>query len=795
MGWMLAVGPVLAPLESRAADAPGSAHPLPEGRVQLRVSGLPSPNATDPVGVAALNVMQEFLRTHPHISLKPAEGIQLENMVSEVTTVMMIAGGIAPDVIQMNFRSTDTFVSKGMIAPLEEFLNREPPAVRDEILSRIPPKVLPVIDRVGPGGTRHIYGLPTSFSFTGLYFNKDLFRRAGLPMRAPEDWVEMAAFARKLKEMDPGLRPIFLLGGIRASWNLLSFLWSAGGDAVAEVSPDKWRAAFDSPEAVDAYEFYYQLVEVDQLATRIGGSASPQELQRTGMMFGYVGSSIQLDPRKFGFGPVPRGPGGIRGAEINSRVLGIFSQIKDPEVRDAAWEYVRFMASEAAERIKIDTMVSMGLASQVNPVMLRRYGHTAYLRLVPPGLEEAFEEAISTGKPEPFGKNCNLVYNEMTYPLDQILLSPEIARFSREGNREAVRAEISTILQKAVVKTNERMLGFVPEDKMSLRRIVAAGAVVAIAIIFAMVGWHVWRVFSKAAGMSSKPVVSKGILPWLCLAPAALLTIVWSYLPLVRGTGMAFYDYQLILPSRFVGLDNFANVLFDAAFWNSLVATLHYAAWILTVGFVAPILLAYALHLIPKYKVIFRVIYYLPAVVSAAAVFFLWREFFGTESFLNQALRFLGFDVQRSWTEDPHLAMLSCVLPGIWAGVGPGCLIYLAALKTIPIEQFEAAEIDGAGFLAKTRLIVFPGLKGLIIINFTGAVAAAFHGATNILIMTGGGPNGVTEVSSLLLFFEAFTRLRLGHATAMAWIIGSMLIGVTVLQLQKLSNMEFKTAK
>jgi multiple sugar transport system permease protein len=85
--------------------------------------------------------------------------------------------------------------------------------------------------------------------------------------------------------------------------------------------------------------------------------------------------------------------------------------------------------------------------------------------------------------------------------------------------------------------------------------------------------------------------------------------------------------------------------------------------------------------------------------------------------------------------------------------------------------------------------------KRLIVINFTGAVAASFHGATNILIMTGGGPNGATEVTSLLLFFEAFTRLRFGHATAMAWIIGSLLIGFTVLQLQRLSRMEFKTAK
>lgn len=138
---------------------PASAGPANRIRVSLRVSGLPSPNATDPIGIADLTVLQEFLRTHLHIDLRPAEGIQLENMVSEVTTVMMVAGGIAPDVIKMNFRSTDTFVSKGMIAPLEEFLDREPTAVRGEILSRIPSQVMPVVDRVGPDGSRHIYGL------------------------------------------------------------------------------------------------------------------------------------------------------------------------------------------------------------------------------------------------------------------------------------------------------------------------------------------------------------------------------------------------------------------------------------------------------------------------------------------------------------------------------------------------------------------------------------------------------------------------------------------------------------
>ncbi len=763
--------------------------------VTLRVSGLPMPNATEPIQVAELKVQAEFQRRYPGITLVAAEGIRLENTVSEVTTLMMIAGGIAPDVLRMNFRSIDTFVRKGMVAPLEPFLAAEEVAVRSEIEARIPPQVLPVVDRNGPDGQRHFYALPTRFMFTGLYFNRELFQRAGLPARPPKDWAELVDFSRRLKQLDSRINPVFLPGGASASWTLLNFLWSSGAEAVVETQPDEWRAVFDTPDAVTAYEFYFQLVEGERLVQRGGQISSPQEQERTGMLFGYVGDSIAFDPEQFGFGPVPAGPGGLRGSEINANVLGIFSGVTDPAVRLAAWQYIRFLASADAERLRVETLVEMGLAAQVNPVLLRRFGFTQYLSLMPPGVEDAFLQALESGKPEPYGRNCNLVYSEMTYPLDKILLDPVIAQAWREGRMEDVRRQMGEILTTAVKRTNERMLGYVPEETMRFRRWVTGGVVVAMFGIFVWVGVHVSRVFSAASRGVSQPVSGRGYLPWLFLAPALLLVFSWKYIPLFRGTLMAFQDYQLVLPSTFVGLDNFANVLFDPTFWNSLLATLHYAMWVLTLGFAAPVLLAYALHLIPKHKLAFRILYYLPAVISATAVFFLWRELFGADGPLNTMFRWVGFEMRRSWTEEPALAMLSCILPGIWAGMGPGCLIYLAALKTIPTEQFEAAELDGATFLHKTKLIVFPNLKALLIINFTGAVAAAFHGATNILLMTGGGPNGATEVTSLLIFFEAFTRLRLGHATAMAWILGSLLIGITVLQLQRLSKMEFKTAK
>jgi len=163
---------------------------------------------------------------------------------------------------------------------------------------------------------------------------------------------------------------------------------------VVETAPDEWRAAFNSPEAATDYEFYYRLVEADRLVRRGGSLATSQEQESTGMIFGYVGGILTIATEIFGFGAVPTGPGGLRGSEINSGVLGIFSGIADPSVRQAAWTYIKFFASEDAERIRTETFVDPGLANQVNPVLLRKFGFDQYLALLPKGLEDEFAEVF-----------------------------------------------------------------------------------------------------------------------------------------------------------------------------------------------------------------------------------------------------------------------------------------------------------------------------------------------------------------------------------------------------------------
>lgn len=763
-------------------------------KIPLRVSGLPS-SGVSPAAIAEARVLDEFRKRHPEVEIQPAEGLKIEGLGDEIAPLMMIAGGISPDVLNVTFRKIDSYVRQGILYPLNEFMAEEEAKNPNWKKSRILPQIEPVVNRPDAEGAAHYYALPVQYAVMGLYYNRPLFRQAGLPPRAPKDWAELVEFAKKINALDPLNKGLVVNSGQQSSWNLMNFLWSTGAEAVEEVKPKEWRATFNSDQAVDAFEFYYRLTEGEKIATR--GSVTQMiaggEARRIGMQFGYIGRQINLDPSIWSFGAVPLGPTGIRGAEINAHMLGIFSGIKDSRVRRAAWQYVNFIGSEEAQKIRTDTFIEMGMVNQLNPSDLRKFGYTSFLDLAEPGLEAEFETAIATAKPEPYGKNCNLVYIEMTYPLDQILLSPLIADAWKNGNRDAVRSEIKRILDQSVERTNERMLGIVPPEVMRMRRIVAWIVVIAIVIVFIWVGRVILKTFSDVGRATSRVRGIQKYYAWGLLAIPLLLTLTWNYIPLVRGAGMALLNYQLLLKSSFVGIDNFANVLFDARFWTSMLATVHFAFWMLTVGFVAPILLAYFLHLAPKQKLLFRTIYYLPALLSGAAVFVLWKQFFSVNGMVNEFLGAIGFHSLRDWTEDPFLAMLSCVIPAVWAGAGPGCLIYLAALKTIPEEQFEAAEIDGAGFWRKTALIVFPGLKPLIIINFVGAVTGAFQSSQNILIMTGGGPNGATEVAALRIFYEAFMFLNFGPATAMAWILGAMLIGFTLVQLRRLSQMEFKS--
>jgi len=776
-------------------QASGVAHA--EEAVTVRVFMLPRKQATSANEIAAYRVTERFLETHPHIRLQSSTPLQIEGASMDAAPLMAIAGGTSPDIIYVNFRQSDTYIQQGFLYPLDEYIEKLTP---EELERRIPAVIRPVVYRPGPGGVKHYWAMPERVLATVLFYRKDMFAAAGLdPMKPPKNWAEMMAYAEKLADPSKGRYAIGFGTDPNASWRMLPFLSSAGADVVKDVNGE-WVAAFDSDEAVTGFEFVdkFQKAEVTKngrtgpLAYRGFDINTKFNNGQIAMMFASLSGSDtgSFNPDLMNVAAVPTGPTGISRAEVNAPMMGIFAGVKDKRVRDAAWEYIRFLGSQEARKITTDAMVELGAAQLIDPNQLIEFGYPELAKLTPPGLKELFLEALSRGVPEPYGRNCQFIYSYVTKPLDQIYYT------DFEGKSpEEVRAIIKGFLRAAVAETNQKMIGVLPPEERAIRN--ALGWVVAIVALGAF-AFFIRLVFK----WMYVPPSSAGIdayntrLAVLFIAPALILILLWHYYPLLRGSLMAFQDYRLLLPSEWVGIRNFADAIFDGRFWLSLKNAVYFCILWMLLGFIPPVILAVMVQEIPMGKVTFRVLFYIPAVVSGVVILFMWRAIYdpSPDGALNSILGFVGIPAQ-SWLQDPAIAMICVVFPLAWAHLGPGSLIYLAALKGIPDDLYEAADIDGAGFFSKIRSIVIPYLRPLIVINAVGATIFGFKSGDAVLAMTGGGPNLATQVVGYEIWQRSFLYLKFGEATAMAWILGLILMAFTAYQMRVLSKVEFRTAK
>ncbi len=308
------------------------------------------------------------------------------------------------------------------------------------------------------------------------------------------------------------------------------------------------------------------------------------------------------------------------------------------------------------------------------------------------------------------------------------------------------------------------------------------------------------RSLLKKRGGGSRSVY-KGYLPFLLILPAILIILLWCYYPLGRGLLMAFQDYRVTGTSTFVGLDNFISLALDPSFWRSIGRTVYFVALNMIFAFTAPIILAIMLTEIRHGKIFFRTLFFLPQMTSGIVIALMWKLMYNPTpaGFFNQMIAWLNYlpfvDIKpQAWLGDPSLAMICCIIPTVWASMGMASLLYLAALHSIPPDLYEAAEVDGAGFRSKLWNITLPTLMPLIIISFVGTFIATFQNMGNIFLLTFGGPGEATTVIGLKIWVEAYVNLRFGMATSMACLLGTLLIGLTFIQIRFLGKVEYKRA-
>jgi multiple sugar transport system permease protein len=249
--------------------------------------------------------------------------------------------------------------------------------------------------------------------------------------------------------------------------------------------------------------------------------------------------------------------------------------------------------------------------------------------------------------------------------------------------------------------------------------------------------------------------------------------------PIGASAWLSFTDSELIGKPNFIGLGNYAEMLHDELFWQSLKVTLVYA--LVTVPLALTVSLSLAILMNQKIRglALYRTIFYLPAVISGVAVAVLWRWIFNPEfGVLNVLLRYVGIKGP-NWLQDPQTALPSLMLMSLW-GIGGGIIIYLAGLQGIPTELYEAVEIDGGGRRAQFRHITLPLMSPVIFFNVVTGIIWTFQEFTRVYVMTGGGPSNATLFYGLYLYRNAFSYFELGYATALAWVLLLIILAFTL---------------
>jgi multiple sugar transport system permease protein len=266
------------------------------------------------------------------------------------------------------------------------------------------------------------------------------------------------------------------------------------------------------------------------------------------------------------------------------------------------------------------------------------------------------------------------------------------------------------------------------------------------------------------------------------LAPSLVPLLLFTLAPMAGSLGLSFFRWDLLRPPKFIGLDNFANVLADPDFQAAVGHTLFFIAGYLPLVYIGGLVLALALNQRLRGLAFFRAAYFLPVVTSWVVVALMWRWLLNPGTgMVNYALSLVGIQGPGWWT-DPTWAMPSIIIASAWKDLGYVMVILLAGLQSIPADYYEAASVDGASRWARFRYITLPLLSPASFFVLIISLINSFQVFDQVWVMTGGGPAGATSVVVEQVYVDAFRYSEMGYASAMSWLLFVVILAVTAIQ-------------
>lgn len=278
------------------------------------------------------------------------------------------------------------------------------------------------------------------------------------------------------------------------------------------------------------------------------------------------------------------------------------------------------------------------------------------------------------------------------------------------------------------------------------------------------------------ANRSSRPPRSLGtwlnksqVAGYVFILPFIIGLLMFTVIPFFTSLYLAFTDYNILSPAKWIGLANFKKMFFeDKLFWKSFFVTFKFALIQVPIKLLVSLVVALMLAKTTRMTGIYRSVFYIPSLMGGSvAIALLWKQLFAVNGVVNALLGVFGV-APTAWLGNPKTALNVLISLGVWQ-FGSSMLIFLAAIKNIPQSYHEAAIVDGAGPVRRFFSITLPMLTPILFFNLINQVIGAFQAFNSSYLITGGKPLNTTLYYGVHLYNRAFNHYEMGYGSAMAW--------------------------
>ncbi len=743
---------------------------------------------------AIFSAARSFEAAHPNIK------VRVETITSDYQQKLLanVAAGIAPDVVMMDPGGIEKFATRHALLPLDDLIEKSHYDIGAFYKN--------LIEAHRFGGK--LYVLPRDIApISPVYYNKRLFREAGLPMpdgkwtwdfkERPE--LKEHDFLYVLHKLKKEVNGRAVQWGYTPGWQDL--LWQefalSMGARWADNFMHPMKVQYDDPNVMKAIQFSADLELKDKLilsptalSTEMQSEAKQAFSRQQVAMFqdgiwqvpflrkeivpgkpGYFEWDITMPPAyKDGTLHFPTGGSGY----------AIIATTKHPW---EAWQLTQWMGGAKGQYY----LAATGLAQPAIRSLARSEPWIPGPNTPPAEQAPANRIMMDTSAPlvvfGPFGAEWTAASDFATKEFTKIW----------DGSAQAV-----DVIPSANRVAQER-LTYLRQDTERPNFNWGAGTAIAVVLFLALVAWVYLPELKVKRSIREK---RENRIAYIFVMPWILGLILFTAGPMLLSLLMSFADWDIIQPARWRGLENFREAfVVDPRFWTSLRVTVVYTIFAVPLGLITSLALALLLNVKVRGIPFWRTCYYLPSVASGVAASLIWKRIFMTDGGLLNALiygsdghrNFLGLGTllqsftsgngQANWLGNEHLALPSLTIMNLW-GAGGGMIILLAGLQGVPTHFYEAATLDGASPWSRFRHITIPMISPTLFFCLLTGFIGTFQSFTQALLMTDGGPNDSTMFFALHMWKSGMLELRMGYASALAWILFFVVLVFTFLQMR-----------